>query len=138
MTYRAPDTASATRRIAAATKVRARRAGAAAVPALAVEPEPGPSRRRGAATGRRERGRRLRLVGVLGCHVADPHRVGAPRLEVALDAPEIGAQVGRALVAQLAVLLEAVVDDLLHPDRQLRVEERRRHGRLHRQGVGAQ
>ena len=56
--------------------------------------------------------------------VADRARV--PGLEIAPDPLQIRAQVGRRLVAQLAILLEAVVDDLLQAQRQLRIQRDRR------------
>ena len=52
------------------------------------------------------------------------------RFDIAADALQIGPELGRRLVAELAILLEAVGDDLLQPERQVGVERRRRQRRL--------
>ena len=57
------------------------------------------------------------------------HHVRMTRFDVAPDALQIRSQVGCRLVAQLAVFLEAVVDDFLQTQRHLRIERDGRHRR---------
>ena len=62
-----------------------------------------------------------------GCHPA--------RIRVPLQALEVGANVRRVLVAQVAIFFEALVDDALQFRRHVGIQAHRRHGRAVENGI---
>ena len=123
----APATA-ATSRTKAATRERGERmTRAAETRRLLVVAACGVDSGRGHGRAARGGGRRRR---------ADRSR--APRFAVALETPQVGLEVGRGLVAQPRVLLEALQDDPLELRRHLGIEPQRRRGRPVQDGVEEQ
>ena len=57
------------------------------------------------------------------------------RIRVSLQALEVGANVAGVLVAQLAILLETLVDDALELGRDIGIQAHGRHGRAIEDGL---